>query len=144
MKRLDAIKEENLGDNRFRVLLPGSFAGVSLLLSALGIYGVMSYSVLQRRHEIGIHMAVGAEPRDILRLVLKRGLVLTCIGLAIGLAGAVALTQTMQSLLFGISASDPVSFAAATTLLMLVAMLACLLPARRAMHVDPTVALRDE
>ena len=144
MKTLDTIKEESMGDNRFRVLLLGGFATVSLLLSAIGIYGVISYSVTQRTREIGIRAALGATRGDILRLVLRSGLVLTLIGLIVGVAGALGLTQLLGSLLFGVSGWDPLTMIAVAGVLGTVAVLACVIPARRATKVDPLVALRYE
>jgi putative ABC transport system permease protein len=120
------------------------FAGMAVALATIGLYGVMSYSVLQRTHEIGIRMALGAQRRDVLALVVRQGMALTALGIAVGLAAAFALTRLMSSLLFGVSATDLATFALLSTLLMLVALLACWLPAKRASSVDPMVALRTE
>jgi putative ABC transport system permease protein len=124
--------------------LLGTFAGVAMLLAAIGIYGVISYAVAQRTHEIGIRAALGAGEGSLLRLILRGGMALTAAGLAIGFAGALAITKLMGNLLFGVGVRDPVTLAAVAAGLALVALLACYLPARRAAKVDPMVALRYE
>jgi len=115
-----------------------------LVLVSAGIYSVVSYSIAQRTHEIGVRMALGAERRDILRLVIGQGMKLALAGLAIGLAGALALTRLMKTLLFGVSATDPLTFGSIALLLALVALLACWIPAHRATRVNPIVALRHD
>jgi predicted permease len=129
---------------KFNALLLGSLAFIALLLAAVGIYGTVSYWVKQRTPEIGIRMALGADQQNIFAYVIKSGMQFTFAGLALGIAGALAATRLITSLLFGVTASDPATFAAIATLLTLVASAACWIPARRAMRVDPIVALRYE
>ena len=133
-----------LADRRFLLLLVGSFAAAALALAAIGIYGVVAFSVSRRTQEIGIRMALGAERSDVLRLVVGEGARLAAIGVAVGVAASLALTRLLSSLLFGVSATDPVTFAAVAALLPLIALLASYLPARRAMRLDPNDALRRE
>jgi putative ABC transport system permease protein len=144
VRTMEQVIVESSSDTRFEALLLGIFAGLALVLAAVGIYGVMSYLVAQRAQELGIRMALGAQPRDVLRLVLERGVMLTVAGLAIGLVAAFAITRLLSKLLFGVSATDPLTFFGIAILLGLVALAACWIPARRAMRVDPMTALRYE
>ena len=129
---------------KFNLQLLAAFAATALLLAAAGLYAVIAYLVSQRTREIGIRLALGAAPRDILRLMIGQGMKLTAIGVAIGAIGAIAVTRLMSSLLFAVAPTDLVTFAASAIALTLVALLACFLPARRATKVDPLVALRYE
>jgi putative ABC transport system permease protein len=144
IKTLDQVASAAVARTRFTLLLLSVFAGVALLLAAIGIYGVMSYAVTQRTHEIGIRVALGAQRRDVVGMVARQGLTLALTGMAAGLTAALILTRVMSSLLFGVSATDPITFAAIAGLLMIVALGACFVPARRAMKMDPMAALRHE
>jgi len=134
----------SIAPQRFNLWLFGSFAALALILAAIGIYGVMAYNVAQRTREIGIRMAMGARRSDVLRLVLTQSILPAATGVFLGLSVALALTRLMASLLFGLTPTDPATFAAVALLLILVALAATYMPARRATKVDPLVALRYE
>jgi ABC-type antimicrobial peptide transport system permease subunit len=141
---MDATVASTLAARRFSMILLATFAGLALLLASIGIYGVISYLVGQRTHEIGLRMALGASRGDVLRMVLHQGAKLAGIGVFLGIAASLALTQLMASMLYGVSATDPLTFAGVAFILTIVALAACYIPARRAMRVDPMVALRYE
>ncbi|MEY2575662.1 MAG: hypothetical protein QOF80_1149 [Verrucomicrobiota bacterium] len=141
VRTMDDVVANSLGTRRVSMQLFAVFAGAALLLAAIGIYGVMAYSVTQRTHEIGIRMALGAQKSDVLALVIRQGMTLTVIGAVVGVAGAFALTRLLANLLFGVAATDPLTFVAIPLLLLFVALVACYLPARRAARLDPTIAL---
>lgn len=142
VKTMDQYLDESMAQRRLSTVLLGAFAALALVLAAIGVYSVMSYLVSQRTHEIGIRMALGAKQRDILKLVVGQGMWLSFLGIAFGIAAAFLLTRMMTSLLYGITASDPLTFIGISLLLAVVALLACLIPARRAIKVDPIIALR--
>jgi putative ABC transport system permease protein len=144
VRTMERIWDDSVAPQRLNTLLLGIFGGVALLLAAVGIYGVMSYSVTQRTHELGIRMALGARPRDVRALVVRQGMTFVALGVGLGLAGALVVTRWMASLLYGVSASDPLTFGAIALLLAGVALFACFIPARRATRVDPIIALRHE
>ncbi|HEY0003691.1 MAG TPA: FtsX-like permease family protein, partial [Pyrinomonadaceae bacterium] len=136
--------DRNVAPKRLVMWLMASFAALALLLTAIGLYGVISYTVSQRTQEIGVRMALGAQRSDVLKLVVRQGMRLTFIGLLLGVFAAFALTRVMSSLLFGVSATDPLTYAGVALLLALVSLVACFIPARRATRIDPIVALRYE
>jgi putative ABC transport system permease protein len=135
---------DSLARQRFSTIMLGAFAVFALILAMVGIYGVMSYLVTQATHDIGVRMALGAQRQAIVRMVLQEGMMLAGVGIVVGLAGAIVLTRVMASLLFGISATDLVTFSAVPLILATVALMACYVPARRATRVDPVIALRNE
>jgi ABC-type antimicrobial peptide transport system permease subunit len=141
---MQARLDEVYAPRRFNMLLFGVFALVALVLAAAGLYGTLAYMVAQRTHEIGIRLALGAQTRGVLWLIIRQGLALTLIGVALGLGAALALTRVLQNLLYEVSATDPATFAGIALLLISVAFIACYIPARRATKVDPLVALRHE
>jgi putative ABC transport system permease protein len=144
VKTMDTLLEEARGGDRFGVVLFGTFGVIALLLAAFGIYGVMSFGVAQRTHEIGLRMALGAGSPDVLGMILKEGMTLGAIGLLIGLAGAYGVAKLMRNLLYGIGTIDYPAFSAVAAILLFSAFLACYVPARRATRVDPMAALRGE
>jgi hypothetical protein len=142
VKTMEDLVEEEVGPRKLTVMLLASFAGVALLLAVVGIYGVISYSVAQRTQEMGIRRALGAQPADILRLVMGQCLGLTLAGIATGIAGALALTHVMKTLVFQVSTTDPATFVSVAVLFLVVALAASYIPARRATRIDPMAALR--
>jgi ABC-type antimicrobial peptide transport system permease subunit len=142
VQTMKLVLENTVRDKSLNTTLLAIFAGVSLLLAVIGVYGVMSYTVAQHTREIGIRMALGAQPRSILTLIVGRGLVLVSIGAVIGVLASFGLTRFIENMLFGVTPTDPLTFAAIVLLLGVVALLACLIPAQRAMRVDPIVVLR--
>jgi ABC-type antimicrobial peptide transport system permease subunit len=138
------ILDASVSFQRFLLLILGGFAALALVLAAVGIYGLMSHRVIQRRHEFGIRMSLGAVPRDVLELVLGRGLRLTLIGIGLGLLGAAGLTRFLESQLYGVKPVDPITFAGVAGGVALISLGACLIPAQRATRTDPMIALRAE
>jgi putative ABC transport system permease protein len=144
MAPLSDIVSESVAQRRFSMLLLAAFALLALFLASVGLYGVVAYTVSQRTQEIGVRMAIGAQTGDVLRMILGGGMKLALIGVAIGTAGAMALSHLVASMLYGVTPFDPVSYAATALVLLAVAALACYVPARRAMRIDPILALRQE
>jgi putative ABC transport system permease protein len=144
VRTMNEIRAESVAGERLNLTLLSLFAGIALVLAIVGIYGVMSYSVTQRTHEIGIRMAIGARPRDVFKMVLAQGMKLALIGVVLGLGFAFALTRLMETMLFGVEPTDKLTFAAISIMLITVALLACYLPGRRATKVEPTISLRYE
>jgi putative ABC transport system permease protein len=138
------VMHDSVARPRFLTLLLAIFAGVALALAAIGTYGVMSYSVAERRQEIGIRMALGAQSSSVLVMVLRQGFAVAAVGLTLGIAGALGLTKFLQTMLFGVSTTDATAFVSAPLLLALVALLACYLPAQRATRVDPARVLKQD
>jgi len=141
---LNEVIADSLATQRFSMILLNTFSAVSLLLASIGLYGVVSYLVGQRTHELGVRVALGAQRSDVLRLVLNQGLRMTLAGVALGLIAAFGMTRLLVGMLFGVSATDPATFAVITMLLVVVALLASFVPALRATKVDPMTALRHE
>jgi predicted lysophospholipase L1 biosynthesis ABC-type transport system permease subunit len=144
LRSVDDVFAESIGRPRLLAQLLGIFAGLAILLAAIGSYGVLSYMVSERRREIGIRMALGADRRSVMRMVLSQGLQLTLLGILAGLSAAFALNRLLASLLFGVKPTDPLTIAAVVALISLVALVACYLPARGATRVDPMLVLREE
>ena len=141
---MNDIRAESVAPERLNLTLLSIFAGIALILAIVGIYGVMSYSVTQRTHEIGIRLAIGAQPRDVFRMIVGHGMLLTFVGIGAGLLGAFGLTRLMATMLFGVKPTDPLTFIGVALLLTLVALFACYIPGRRATKVDPVDSLRYE
>jgi ABC-type antimicrobial peptide transport system permease subunit len=141
---LNHLYTSSLAPVSFTLVMLGTAGAVALLLGAVGLYGVIAYSVAQRTREIGIRMALGAQRKNVVRLFLREGMSFIVIGLSVGLAGALALTRLLSSLLFGVKVSDPLTFVCAAVVLVLVALAACQIPARRALRIDPMEALKSE
>lgn len=144
VQTMDDVVAAQVASQRFNAAALAAFAGLAVLLAAVGIYGVMAYAVGQRTREIGVRMALGAEPGDVLRMVLRQGLGLTLLGIALGLCAALGLTRLMRTMVYGVKTTDPLTFIGVTAAFLAVALAACWIPARRATRVDPVIALRYE
>ncbi len=144
VRTMEELIEQSVGQRKLSMMLLSLFSGIALVLASIGIYGVMSYSVTQRSRELGVRIALGARRADVLRLVLRQGMSLALIGIGIGVAAALILTRLIESQLFGVRASDPLTFVVVALLLGTTALIANLVPALRAMRVDPAVVLREE
>jgi putative ABC transport system permease protein len=144
VKTMDQLLEESMGGDRFSAVLFGGFALIALCLAAFGIYGVMSFAVAQRTHEIGLRMALGAGQSQVIGLILKEGMAQGFIGLLVGLAGSFGIGRVMRGMWYGIGSLDPIAFAVVAAVLLMSALLACYFPARRAAQVDPMAALRQD
>src|SRR5205085_1088331 len=143
-RTMDQVFAAAISKERFQTLLLGLFAALALVLACVGLYGVISYSVAQRTHEIGVRVALGAQSVDVLKLVIRQGMTLTLVGLIVGIGTGLAVTRVLTDMLYGVTATDPVTFGFVPALLLVVAFLACYVPARRATRVDPLEALRYE
>jgi ABC-type antimicrobial peptide transport system permease subunit len=144
VRTMESVVSDSLAARRFAMTLLGFFAGIAMILASIGIYGVMAYFVTQRMREIGIRIALGASRRDVVRLIVGRGVWLTLTGIGVGIVGAALLTRSLQSLIFNVRPLDPLTLFAGATLLLAVALAACFIPALRAMRVDPVLVLRSE
>jgi putative ABC transport system permease protein len=144
IRTMDDLLSATVAQTRIQTALLSLFAGIALLLAAVGLYGVLAYSVAQRTHEIGVRMALGAQRRNVLSLIVGHGMRLVIMGVVVGIVAALALTRVMRNLLYEVQANDPITFVAGSVFLLLTALLACWLPARRAARIEPMVALRYE
>jgi len=144
IETVDQMLDKSSAEPRFQTALVGSFGFLGLLLALIGVYGVISYSVIQRTHEIGVRMALGAQQRDILHMILREGMLLAISGIVIGGGGALALTRVLRSMLFEIEPTDPATFVGVAIFLTIAALVACYIPARRAIRLDPMLTLRNE
>jgi putative ABC transport system permease protein len=144
VRTMDQVFAAAISKERFQALLLGLFAALALVLACVGLYGVISYSVAQRTHEIGVRVALGAQPVDVLRLMIRQGMTLTLVGLIVGIAAGSVATRVLSDMLYGVSTTDPLTFVGVPAFLLLVAFVACYIPARRATRIDPLVALRYE